>query len=262
MEPGTLVGIGVAFGAIFVSMILEGTAPMAIILIPPMLLVLGGTFGAGMAGATLADTRQFPSWIKRAFTGRVADPGDIVETVVMLAEQARREGLLALEDATRAVDDEFLRKGLEMAIDGTDPEELRDILEAKLDAKRGKDKIGARFFTDMGGYSPTIGIIGTVIGLVHVLSDLGDPQSLGPAIASAFVATLWGVMMANVVWFPLGKKLTRLSDLESQRMELVIEGILSIQSGSNPRVVAQRLRSLLPEPADNADNADKSRRAA
>ena len=248
MELGTLIGLGVAFGAIFVAIFLEGASPMAIILIPPILLVLGGTFGAAMAGSMMRDTKRVVSWFKTVLLAKVAPADEVVDTVVKLAERARREGLLALEDAARDVDDDYLRKGLELAIDGTDPEELREILESQLDAKRREDRLGARFFTDMGGYSPTIGIIGTVIGLIHVLGNLSEPDKLGHLIAGAFVATLWGVMMANVVWLPFGKKMARLSELECQKMELIIEGILAIQAGSNPRVVAQRLRSLLPAP--------------
>ena len=169
-----------------------------------------------------------------------------IDSVVELAEKARREGLLALEDAVRAVEEPFLRRGLELAIDGTDPEELRDVLEGEISAKRKADKAGAKFFTDMGGYAPTIGIIGTVIGLVHVLENLGEPEKLGHMIAAAFVATLWGVLSANLLWLPLGNKIKRISDLQCQHLELLVEGILAIQSGASPRVVARRLRSLLP----------------
>ena len=172
--------------------------------------------------------------------------------VVQLAERARREGLLALEDAMKDVEDPFLRKGLELAIDGTDPEELREILEAEIEAKRAADKVRAKVFTDMGGYSPTIGIIGTVLGLIHVLEQLSEPEKLGHLIAAAFVATLWGVLLANVVFLPLGKKVQRVSDLECKQMELAVEGIMAIQSGANPRVVAQKLKSYLP-PAKPAD---------
>jgi chemotaxis protein MotA len=175
---------------------------------------------------------------------------------VSLAEKARREGLLALEQALDDVDDEFLKNGVTLAVDGTDPEELREILEAELHAKKLTDRQGAKFFNDMGGYAPTIGIIGTVMGLVHVLENLSQPDKLGHLIAGAFLATLWGVMSANVIWLPIGSRLRRLSDLETGRMEMVIEGVMAIQAGANPRVVAQRLRSLMSEaerePAEKA----------
>jgi chemotaxis protein MotA len=246
MDPGTLAGIGLAFGAVFGSMILEGGNPSAIFLMPALVLVLGGTLGAAMAGGMLKDTLGLVGALQRAFLGKAVPAGDLVESIVKLAERARREGLLALEDAIKDVQDAFLKKGLQLAIDGTDPEELQDILEAEVEAKRKADKAGAKIFADMGGYAPTIGIIGTVLGLVHVLENLSKPDKLGHLIAGAFVATLWGVMSANVVWLPLSNKLKRLSEIECSQMELVIAGIVNIQAGANPRLVAQKLRSLLP----------------
>ena len=133
-----------------------------------------------------------------------------------------------------------------MAVDGTDPEELREILECEVDAKRAADKQAAKFFADAGAYAPTIGIIGTVIGLVHVLENLAKPAELGHLIAAAFVATLWGVTSANVILLPLGNRLKRLGEMEANRMEVTIEGVAAIQAGSNPRAVAQKLRALLP----------------
>jgi chemotaxis protein MotA len=133
-----------------------------------------------------------------------------------------------------------------MAVDGTDPEEVREILEAEVEAKKAAVKTAAKPFTDMGGYAPTIGIIGTVIGLIHVLENLSDPGKLGHLIAGAFVATLWGVMSANVLWLPLGSRIKRIGELEIHQMELVIEGVMAIQAGANPRLIAQKLRSLCP----------------
>jgi chemotaxis protein MotA len=246
MDPATLAGIGLAFGAIFGSMIMEGGNPASIMLIPAMVLVFGGTIGAAMAGGTLKDVIGLVNSLKRALLSKVVPSDALVDTVVKLAEKARREGLLALEDAMKEVDDPFLKKGLQLAIDGTDSDELRDILEAEVDAKRKADKAAAKIFTDMGGYAPTIGIIGTVLGLVHVLENLSEPSKLGHLIAGAFVATLWGVMTANVLWLPMGSKLKRTSEIECGQMELVIAGIINIQAGANPRLVAQKLRSLLP----------------
>jgi len=169
----------------------------------------------------------------------------LVEDLVKLADRARREGLLALEDAASEVEDPFLRRGLELAIDGTDPEELREILEAEVAAKRKEFKQGGKLFADMGGYGPTLGVIGTVVSLVHVLANLSSPESLGKLIASAFVATLWGVMSANVFWLPMGNKLKRVSEIEVHHRELLLEGILSIQAGANPRVIEQKLLTYL-----------------
>jgi len=250
MDPGTIAGIGLAFTAIFTSMIIEGGSPTSILLVPPLILVFGGTFGAAMAGGMLKDFLGIIGSFQRVLLGKATASDDLVESIVKLAEKARREGLLALEDAMKDVDNPFLKKGLQLAIDGTDSDELRDILEAEVDAKRKADKSAAKIFEGMGGYAPTIGIIGTVIGLVHVLENLSDPSKLGHLIAGAFVATLWGVLTANVLWLPMGNKLKRLSEIECAQMELVIAGIINIQAGANPRVVAQKLRSLLPPGAE------------
>ncbi len=246
MDPATLVGVGLAFAAIIGANIMEGGSPMSLLLIPPILLVFGGTIGAAIAGGTMADTKNAAKSLVRAFTGKPQPAADLVPVVVTLAEKARREGLLALEEAARGLDDEFLERGVTLAVDGTDPEELREILEGELYAKRAATKQSAKFFVDMGGYAPTVGIIGTVMGLVHVLENLSEPDKLGHLIAAAFVATLWGVLSANILFLPIGSRLKRLGELEAGRMELAIEGVMAIQAGSNPRVVAQKLRSLLP----------------
>lgn len=246
MDPATLIGVGLAFAVIIVSNMLEGGNPMSMLLLPPMLLVFGATLAITFAGGTVADGKAAVVAFKRAFTAKVAPSSDLVPMVVSLAERARRDGLLALEDSLRDLDDPFLVKGVTMAIDGTDPEEVREILEAEMYAKRARDKHAAKFFGDAGAYAPTIGIVGTVMGLVHVLENLAQPEELGHLIAAAFLATLWGVASANVIWLPISSRLKRLSELEANRMELTIEGVAAIQAGSNPRVIAQKLASLLP----------------
>lgn len=247
MDRATPIGIGLGMGAIIVANILEGGTPMSLLLLPPILLVFGGTIGAALAGGTMADGKHALHSLKRAMVWKQQSPAELVPVCVSLADKARREGLLMLEEAVKDVDDDFLKRGVALAVDGTDPEELREILEAELHAKRLDDKHSAKFFNAMGGYAPTIGIIGTVMGLVHVLENLSEPDKLGHLIAGAFIATLWGVLSANIMWLPIGSRLTRIGELEAHRMELVIEGVMAIQAGNNPRVVAQRLRSLLPE---------------
>jgi chemotaxis protein MotA len=247
MDRATPIGIGLGMGAIIVANVMEGGSPMSLLLLPPMLLVFGGTIGAALAGGTMADGKHAVHSLKRAMVWKQQSPAELVPVCVSLADKARREGLLMLEEAVKDVDDDFLKRGVALAVDGTDPEELREILEAELHAKRLADKHSAKFFNAMGGYAPTIGIIGTVMGLVHVLENLSEPDKLGHLIAGAFIATLWGVLSANIMWLPIGSRLTRIGELEASRMELVIEGVMAIQAGSNPRVVAQRLRSLLPE---------------
>ena len=246
MDPATFAGIGLAFGAIFTAAILEGSSPMAIFLIPPMILVFFGTFGAGLAGSTMKDFLGTLKSLSKFLTAKITPPDETVSVLVELAGTARKEGLLALGDQVRHVEDPFLKRGLEAAIDGTDPDELAEILEAEIRAYRKEARIASKLFTDFGGYAPTIGIIGTVLALIHVLGMLSEPDKLGESIAGAFVATLWGVLSANVMWLPIAKRIERIADLEAARKELAVEGILAIQSGSNPRLVAQKLKALLP----------------
>jgi chemotaxis protein MotA len=255
MDPATLIGVVLAFVVIFATMILEGGSPMAIFLLPPLLLVFVATIGAGMAGGMMSDFKKSVAALKVAFLAKPTSADGTVETVVKLAESARREGLLALESAVQEVDDPFLREGLQAAIDGADPEELREILYAQIDTKRAADRQAAKFYTDMGGYAPTVGIIGTVLGLVHVLENLSKPDELGHLIAGAFVATLWGVLSANVMWLPIASRLKRLSDVQCHQMEVVVEGVLAIQSGTSPRVVQQKLLSFLPPQAASQKEA-------
>ena len=246
MDPGTIIGIFLAFGAVFGSMIMEGGDPAAMFLPPAMMLVFVGTFGVAMAAGLMTDTTGALGAIKHAIAGKKHSADEIVTTIVSFADTARREGLLALEDKVKTVEDPFLKKGIELAVDGTDPDELREILEAEIAARRSADKAAAKFFADMGGFAPTLGIIGTVLGLVHVLENLSEPAKLGHLIAGAFVATLWGVMTANLLWLPISSKLKRVAEVTAHSMELILEGVCSIQAGANPRIVEQKLLSLLP----------------
>ncbi|GGK18054.1 motility protein A [Pilimelia terevasa] len=246
MDPASLIGVIAALIIVFVVQILEGGSPASIMLLPAMLLVFGGSFAAAMAGGIMKDATGVGTALKNAFLPKLAPAADLVDAVVKLAERARREGLLALEDAAKDVEHPFLKRGLQLAIDGTDPEELGEILQSEIEAKRKADKASAKLFEGMGGYAPTVGIIGTVMGLVHVLENLDKPETLGHSIAAAFVATLWGVLTSNLIWLPLANRTKRISELECDQMDLAIEGVLAIQAGSNPRLVAQKLTSLLP----------------
>lgn len=246
MDPASLGGMGFALAMVLLAIVIEGSSPMSVVMAAPMVLVFGGTLGAGLASATLRDAMRAFGSLKHWLAFRTPDPDATVQTIVGLADKARREGLLSLEEAARDIDDDFLRDGLQAAIDGTDPDDLRDMLEARIWSKRAEDRTNAKFFTTMGGYAPTIGIIGTVVSLVHVLENLAKPEELGHMIGAAFVATLWGLLSANLVWLPIGARINRCSELEVAHMELTVEGLLAIQAGANPRLVGQRLRSLLP----------------
>lgn len=261
MDPGTVIGIFLALSAVFGSMIMEGGNPAVIAAPPAMLLVLVGSAGVAMASGLLKDAKTVPSLLKTALLATPHETDETIKQVVAFAETARREGLLALEEASRSIEDPFLKKGIELAVDGTDPEELRDILESDITAMKARHKAGAKFFTDMGAYSPTLGIIGTVLGLVHVLENLADPSKLGHLIAGAFIATLWGVMSANLIFLPIGSKLKRVSEVEVHHRQLLLEGITSIQAGANPRVIEQKLLSYIAPKARAALAEDKDKAA-
>jgi chemotaxis protein MotA len=252
MDPATIAGLVVAFGAIHLSVILEGGNPMAVILIPAMLLVFVGTIGAVLGGTTIPGFLGAINWLIYGMTAKKVDNSVVVEPLVKMAEKARREGLLALESEMEGIEDPFMRKGLQMAVDGTDPDDLHEILTAEVKSKKASAASAAGIWTDAGGYSPTIGIIGTVFGLIHVLENLSQPDKLGGLIAAAFVATLWGVLTANVMFLPWGKRIKLIGAEEAGRMELIIEGVLAIQAGANPRVVATKLQSKMVAPGPKA----------
>jgi chemotaxis protein MotA len=245
--PATFVGMALALGSLIAMMLLEGTNPLAIVLLPPLVLVFGATFGAAVAGSTVADLRKLGSWFRMSFGAeRASMNGSLVAQLVELATMARKEGMLPLENRARSVEDPFLRRGLQLAIDAVPVEQLRRVLDREIAATRADDLVAARFFAKMGGYAPTVGIIGTVVGLVQVLKNLEDPRVLGPLVASAFVATLWGVLSANFIWLPMSAKIRRNAELRKVAMELILEGICEILAGTNPRALRDKLRAMLP----------------
>jgi chemotaxis protein MotA len=245
--PATFVGMGLALGSLIAMMLLEGTNPLAVVLLPPLVLVFGATFGAAVAGSTTADLRKLGSWFRMSFgPERAAMNASLVAQLVELATMARKEGMLPLENRARSVEDPFLRRGLQLAIDAVPVEQLRRVLDREIAATRAEDLVAARFFAKMGGYAPTIGIIGTVVGLVQVLKSLEDPAVLGPLVAGAFVATLWGVLSANFIWLPMSVRIRRNADLRQAAMELILEGICEILAGTNPRALRDKLRAMLP----------------
>ncbi len=246
MDPATLVGIVVAFVAIMVGLLMDGGNPATLILPSALIIVMGGAIGATLATGLLSDAITALKAVPAAITGKPVDSIEAIETVVQFADQARREGLLSLEEAAKDVEDPFLRKGIQLAVDGTDPDELRDILEMEVAAKKSSDKTKAAFFAELATFAPTMGVIGTIMGLIGVLQNLSTPETLGPLIASAFLTTLYGVVIANLFAIPVGKRMARLADLESKHMEIILEGVLSVQAGSNPRIVEQKLQSFLP----------------
>lgn len=245
MDFATLVGIVLALFSLGVSVIIEGGHLSSLVSLPAFIIVFGGTIGATMVGFTLEELKATPNLFRIGFAGSDYNPITMIQTLVSFAEKARREGLLALEDELATANNQFLQKGMQLVIDGTDAELVRSILETELNFIQERHHRGAAIFEAAGGFAPTMGIIGTVMGLVHVLGNLSDADSLGPAIATAFIATLYGVASANVIFLPLAAKLKNRSANEILVYEVALEGILSVQSGDNPRIVEEKLKAFL-----------------
>jgi chemotaxis protein MotA len=247
MDPATIIGIVAAFTSLLAMIGIEGASVSSLLLPAPMILVFGATIAVGFAGGTIADSVLAFKALPTAFTGRTVKPQAVIDQLVAIADKARRHGLLSLEEEATTATDAFLGKALQNIADGTNGDELRILLEDEIHTRGGTGRRAAKYFKLLGGYAPTIGIIGTVVALTHVLERLDSPSTLGPAIATAFVATLWGLLSANFIWLPIGDRLGRLSQLEVESMTLIMEGTLAIQSGSQPRLLQERLRAMVSE---------------
>src|SRR3954453_1537050 len=249
MKAATAIGIGLAAAAIIMAGIMEGVAPPMLLNINALILVLGGTAGAVFGGVGMKRFMMIPKLYMKAIMSEQPELGTRVKTLVSFAERARKDGLLALEEEIEAIDDPFMRKGMQLVVDGTDPDLLREILDAEIDSMAARHKQGYSVFEKAGGLAPTIGVLGTVVSLIHVLGNLSAPETLGPSISGAFIATLYGVGSANVVYLPVCYMLQMLSGKEVDVRSLILEGILAIQAGDNPRIVQQKLLSFVA-PAD------------
>jgi chemotaxis protein MotA len=246
MKASTAIGIAAAFCGLLLGALMEGSQVGAFFNVPAMLIVLGGTFGATLASTSWEAMKRIPSLYKQAMKAERPDLAGRVEMMVSLADRARRDGLLALEGEIEQLDDDFTRKGLQLVVDGTEPEFVLQVMENEIDGTNSRHATGRSVFEKAGGFAPTMGIIGTVMGLVHVLENLDAPATLGPAISGAFIATLYGVASANVIFLPVGSRLKHISDSEIALRELTIEGVLAIQAGDNPRIVADKLMAFVP----------------
>jgi chemotaxis protein MotA len=245
LDMGILIGLPFGFGMIIAGLLLEGADPKSYVGISAACFVFGGTFGITAAAVGMARFKTIPALFVRVLRYVPANRIGAIGTLVRFAERARREGLLVLEDDLRDVEDEFLRRGVQLVVDGTDPELVKEILRTEVDSLHEERHAEAQIWETMGGYSPTMGIVGTVIGLVVTLSNISDPASLAGAIAIAFLATLYGVGSANLIFLPIGNKLSACANDEVSGREMLIEGILAIQSGDNPRIVEEKLIAFL-----------------
>lgn len=245
MDILTVLGLIVGVASLLIGQTLEGGHVGSLLNLPAILIVFGGSLGAIMLQApmaTFAHAMKISIWA--VFPPKVA-ADQVIEQIINWSNIARKEGLLGLEDSIETEANLFSKKALQLLVDGNEPEAIRGILEVEIDAKEKHDKDAAKLYESMGGYTPTIGIIGAVMGLIHVMENLDDPSKLGAGIATAFVATIYGVGLANMILIPLSGKLKTHAEIQSQFREMLVEGIVSIAEGENPRNIEIKLQGYL-----------------
>ena len=245
MDLLSIIGILLAFGAILGGNALEGGHLDSLLNGPALVIVFGGTVGAILLQTPVNVFLHALRVAGNVFVPPKVSIGPTIEKIVGWSNIARREGLLGLEAVAEQEPDLFIRKGMQLLVDGNEPEIIREILEMELQSREHHDLQAAKVFESMGGYSPTIGIIGAVLGLIHVMQNLADPSKLGSGIATAFVATIYGVGLANLFLLPFGNKLKSLALGRSHYREMVVEGIVSIAEGENPRNIESKLQGFL-----------------
>lgn len=248
MDIATVLGLLVGIGSVLVSFVMEGGHLSALIQVPAMILVIFGTFGAATVTTSVKQLVNLPNLMKVAFFEKKMDSRQLIDLLFDLSQKARKNGLLSLEKDLDAIQEPFLRKAIQLAIDGFETNKIREILEIEMAYIEERHKAGANFLLKLGGFSPTLGIMGTVLGLIHALGNMESSSNMASAIASAFIATLWGVAMANLIYLPLSDKLKHKHQDEALYLEIITEGAISLAMGDNPRVIRMKLVSfLLPD---------------
>ncbi len=245
MDRSSIIGITLGAVAIVAGHLLEGGGAGSIVQGTAAAIVFGGTAGATLLSFPFSDVRRAVRSLREVFFGGRPDPEPVIRRIVDFAVTGRRNGLVALEPDLDAVGDSFLRRAVRLAIDGMNPKMLRETLEQEISTYEEERRRVAKVYETAGGFAPTVGILGAVLGLIHVMENLTEPAKLGAGIAVAFVATIYGVGSANLVLLPLSKKLNNRLNEELCLRELILEGVLGIQSGVNPYYLEQKLRSFV-----------------
>ncbi len=244
MEKTTLIGILAGFGCIVLSISFDGDIG-SFIHIPSIFIVFGGTIAATIVSYSGKTLKSLKTVYSNAFKTKKVDLNEDIEMIIRIANIARREGLLALEDAMAEIDNPFLKKGIMLIVDGADTELVKNILETEITFVQERHIQGQAVISTMASYAPAFGMIGTLIGLINMLKDLDDMNALGPGMSTALITTFYGVLLANLVFTPIAKKLKAQTDSESLQKELYMEGLLSIQDGENPRIIKDKLTSFI-----------------
>ncbi len=260
MDLASLIGLIVClflmvFGIVFDGKAVNFGALVNFLDAPSAIITFGGAFMCMMASNLMADFVAGLKSITLIFKTPQINQVETIQTIIRLANTARKEGLLALEEGSADIDDAFLKKGIMLVVDGTDPELVKAIMETELDSIEGRHKAKIHFWQDLGGMGPAWGMIGTLIGLVNMLQNMSDAAAIGPAMAVALLTTMYGSVLANWICAPTANKLGKFNDLEIGTKQIMIEGLLSIQAGENPRVIEEKLKSFLA-PADRPAGED------
>lgn len=249
MDIATLAGFLIALAALVVSVIMDSGAGTLLTLFSPnaMILIIGGTIGATVVGYRKGELTRLPGLIKSAFVHKELDSQELIDRIVRMAEKARREGLLALQDDVASLDNPLLVRGVQLIVDGTDPEIVKATMETAVELTEERQLNAAGALDAAGGYAPTIGIIGTVIGLVAVLGEIGDADKLAHSISLAFLATLWGILTANLFWLPLASKVKQNIHHETLIGRMCIAGVSGLQTGEAPRALREKLEVFISD---------------
>lgn len=247
MDIAAFIGILLGVGAIVGGNIIEGGTTAHLVQAAAALIVFGGTFGATLLSFSMRDIFNSVKALSLVFGGRTSSPTDIIEDILGILVKARKMGLIALESQIKSIENDFLRKGLNLVVDGMAPAMIKEILYQEIITYEETMKKASKVFESAGGYAPTIGILGAVLGLIQVMKNVTDPSKIGGGIAVAFVATIYGVGSANLIFIPIGKKIMNRLQEEIFIRELIIEGVLGVESGVNPYFLKARLSAFLAE---------------
>jgi chemotaxis protein MotA len=245
MDVATLAGIVSAFLLVLIAILLGGGSA-TFIDIPSVMITVGGTIGVTLINYPLKDILGVMGVVKNAFFQKDHDPQGLIKKIIEMATQARKEGLLTLQNTAKSLEDAFMQVGVQALVDGMEPEAIREILSTDIEYLEGRHSHGAEIFTTMATFAPAMGLIGTLIGLIQMLQNVNDPNKIGPGMAIALLTTFYGAVMANMVFLPISGKLKKRSSVEVQYREIALEGIISISSGINPRIIEQKLHAFLP----------------
>lgn len=255
MDIATVIGLVVVAGLLVASVLLGGGSFNSFIDIPSGMVVIGGAIAAAMIAFPLKEFLSVFKVILKVFLNKAVDVPKIIQQIVSLAEVARKDGLLALESKMGDIDHPFIKLGIQMAVDGSPPEVIEDILRTEVESVAARHSQGKGLMDTLGRYAPAYGMIGTLMGLIMMLSNMSDPSSIGAGMAVALITTLYGAIISNAVFLPFADKLGLINKKELTSLEIIIRGIMAIQSGENPRVIQQKLNTFLAPSARPKEEA-------